>query len=77
MKNIGTSLYECEIEKLFFLFLNQNSTVCCEWDGSFKHPKQMFKLDSYEKTVECYALPMNVHMQMSYQYASTIRYHYP
>ena len=35
--------------KLFFLFLNQN--ICCgyskepsRWDGSFEHPKLMFKL---------------------------------
>ena len=35
--------------KLFFLFLNQN--ICCgyseepsRWDGSFEHPKHMFKL---------------------------------
>ena len=35
--------------KLFFLFLNQN--ICCgyskepsHWDGSFEHPKHMFKL---------------------------------
>ena len=35
--------------KLFFLFLNQN--ICCgyskepsQWDGSFEHPKHMFKL---------------------------------
>ena len=34
--------------KLFFLFLNQN--ICCgyskepRWDGSFQHPKHMFKL---------------------------------
>ena len=35
--------------KLFFLFLNQN--ICCgysnepsQWDGSFEHPKQMFRL---------------------------------
>ena len=35
--------------KLFFLFLNQN--ICCgyskepsQWDGSFEHPKYMFKL---------------------------------
>ena len=34
---------------LFFLFLNQN--ICCgyskessQWDGSFEHPKHMFKL---------------------------------
>ena len=35
--------------KLFFLFLNQS--ICCgysielsQWDGSFEHPKRMFKL---------------------------------
>ena len=35
--------------KLFFLFLSQN--ICCgyskepsQWDGSFEHPKHMFKL---------------------------------
>ena len=35
--------------KLFFLLLNQN--ICCgyskepsQWDGSFEHPEQMFKL---------------------------------
>ena len=35
--------------KLFFLFLNQN--ICCgyskepsQWDGSFEHPKKIFKL---------------------------------
>ena len=37
------------IEKLFSLFLIQN--ICCgyskepsQWDGSFEHPKHMFKL---------------------------------
>ena len=36
-------------EKLFFLFLKQN--ICCgyskepsHWDGSFEHPKHMYKL---------------------------------
>ena len=35
--------------KIIFLFLNQN--ICCgyskeqsQWDGSFEHPKHMFKL---------------------------------
>ena len=35
--------------KLFFLFFNHN--ICCgyskepsQWDGSFEHPKHMFKL---------------------------------
>ena len=39
--------------KLFFLFLNQN--ICCgyskepsQWDGSFEHPKHMFKLMAKE-----------------------------
>ena len=40
-----------QIEKLIFLFLNQNIHVCCgyskepsQWDGSFEHPKHMLKL---------------------------------
>ena len=39
--------------KLFFFFRNQN--ICCgyskepsQWDGSFEHPKHMFKLMAKE-----------------------------
>ena len=47
------------IKKLIFLFLNPN--ICCwylkepsRWDGSFDHPKQMFKLmDSKIITILC------------------------
>ena len=46
--NTGLQIRVCT-GKLFFLFLNQN--ICCgyskepsRWDGSFKHPKHMFKL---------------------------------
>ena len=41
-------------EKIIFLFLNQN--ICCgyskepsQWDGSFEHPKHMFKLMGKKK----------------------------
>ena len=44
----GLQIRECS-QKWVFLFLNQN--ICCwyskepsRWDGSFEHPKQMFRL---------------------------------
>ena len=43
------ALSEIAVWKLIFLFLNQN--ICCgyskepsRWDGSFEHPKQVFKV---------------------------------
>ena len=48
----GLQIRVC-IWKLFFLFLNPN--ICCgylkepsQWDGSFEHPKHMFKLKGEE-----------------------------
>ena len=48
MVSTGLQIRE-HIWKSFFLFLNQN--ICCgyskepsQWDGSFEHPKHMFKL---------------------------------
>ena len=44
----GLQIRVCD-QKLIFLFLNQNicfgySKEPSQWDGSFEHPKQMFKL---------------------------------
>ena len=58
--------------KLFFLFLNQN--ICCgyskepsQWDGSFEHPKHMFKLmnkkiNTLLGKLFCLTGPMKLHL---------------
>ena len=45
----GLQIRVCNLKLFFFQFLNQN--ICCgytkepaHWDGSFEHPKHMFKL---------------------------------